>query len=180
MQGIFYHHKTIFYFIFICFNYFYFYYFDFYCFRFDSESRVTARWYSSWVVIFSFLPLVVLYAIWIPATLDGRINSTTITKKSLSQLDQSTDKHNSNKRKKSNNLDQNNNNNNKSNNINSDIDDSNHSDRSNTQQNSIIQEKKKININNDQKSILLSQTPITVVQSPLYIDGDQSSHSIHL
>ena len=41
--------------------------------RWSSEARVTARWYSSWVVVLAFVPLVVLYCIWIPATLLGKI-----------------------------------------------------------------------------------------------------------
>jgi hypothetical protein len=41
--------------------------------RWNSEARVTSRWYSSWVVVLSFLPLVMLYCIWIPATIMGRI-----------------------------------------------------------------------------------------------------------
>lgn len=41
--------------------------------RWNSEARVTSRWYSSWVVVLSYLPLVVLYCIWIPATIMGKI-----------------------------------------------------------------------------------------------------------
>mmetsp|Transcript_10844 Transcript_10844/g.16510 ORF Transcript_10844/g.16510 Transcript_10844/m.16510 type:complete len:410 (+) Transcript_10844:194-1423(+) len=43
--------------------------------KFNREARLTSRWYSSWAVTFAFVPLVVLYFVWIPATLMGWIET---------------------------------------------------------------------------------------------------------
>jgi hypothetical protein len=39
----------------------------------NRDIRLTFRWYSAWVVVSAFVPLVLLYLIWIPSTLLGRI-----------------------------------------------------------------------------------------------------------
>ena len=39
----------------------------------SSEARTTARWYSSWILIGAFLPVLVLYSFWIPLTIMGKI-----------------------------------------------------------------------------------------------------------
>jgi hypothetical protein len=38
----------------------------------SKESLLTARWYSSWILVCAYIPVVVVYAVWIPLTLSGR------------------------------------------------------------------------------------------------------------
>jgi len=41
---------------------------------FDSkEALTTARWWSSWILIWSFVPVIVLYIFWVPLSYMGRI-----------------------------------------------------------------------------------------------------------
>lgn len=44
------------------------------CFR-SKESLLTARWYSSWILLSAYLPLILVYSVWIPLTYSGRWNS---------------------------------------------------------------------------------------------------------
>jgi hypothetical protein len=37
------------------------------------EAISTARWYSSWILIFAFLPVLAMYVVWIPLTVTGRL-----------------------------------------------------------------------------------------------------------
>lgn len=39
------------------------------------EARKTARWYSSWILFSSFIPLVVMYSVWIPLSLMGKLDN---------------------------------------------------------------------------------------------------------
>ena len=41
----------------------------------SAEARKTARWYSSWILFASFIPIVALYSVWIPLTLMGKLDS---------------------------------------------------------------------------------------------------------
>jgi hypothetical protein len=37
------------------------------------EAFHTARWYSSWILLFAYLPVVCMYMIWIPLTVNGAL-----------------------------------------------------------------------------------------------------------
>lgn len=39
----------------------------------NRDIRLTFRWYSAWVVVSAYVPLIILYLIWIPSTMMGRI-----------------------------------------------------------------------------------------------------------
>jgi hypothetical protein len=39
----------------------------------NRDIRLTFRWYSAWVVVSAYVPLIILYLIWIPSTIIGRI-----------------------------------------------------------------------------------------------------------
>jgi hypothetical protein len=39
----------------------------------NRDIRLTFRWYSAWVVVSAYVPLVLMYLIWIPSTIFGRI-----------------------------------------------------------------------------------------------------------
>lgn len=42
--------------------------------EFDSkEALTTARWYSSWILIWAFVPVIALYSVWIPLSIMGKI-----------------------------------------------------------------------------------------------------------
>jgi hypothetical protein len=43
--------------------------------KWNHETRNTARWYASWVLICAFIPITVLHAVWIPATMLGWIHT---------------------------------------------------------------------------------------------------------
>lgn len=34
---------------------------------------MTARWYSSWILFSAFIPLVIMYSVWIPLSCAGRL-----------------------------------------------------------------------------------------------------------
>jgi hypothetical protein len=40
----------------------------------NSETWETARWYSSWLLFMAFVPVIVLYSVWIPLTLSGKLS----------------------------------------------------------------------------------------------------------
>ena len=37
------------------------------------EAVITARWYSSWILLCAFLPILACHAVWIPLTLTGKL-----------------------------------------------------------------------------------------------------------
>ncbi len=49
-----------------------------YLFNFSSAAVHEARWYSSWLLLLSYFPIIILYLIWLPLTLVGRIKAAEI------------------------------------------------------------------------------------------------------
>jgi len=41
----------------------------------SKNSQLTARWYSSWVLFFAYLPIFMLLAVWLPLTIQGRLEA---------------------------------------------------------------------------------------------------------
>lgn len=46
--------------------------------KWNSEAKITVRWYASWVLFAAFIPIILLHIIWIRKTCDGSIGVTTI------------------------------------------------------------------------------------------------------
>lgn len=44
----------------------------------SAESLRTARWYSSWILFLSLVPIFILYAVWIPLTLSGQLDNLSV------------------------------------------------------------------------------------------------------
>lgn len=42
--------------------------------RWNNEARLNSRWYASWLLAAAYLPILLLYVIWIPASLMGKIS----------------------------------------------------------------------------------------------------------
>lgn len=40
----------------------------------NSDSFHTARWYSSWILLLAFVPIMMMYSIWFPLTCSGKLN----------------------------------------------------------------------------------------------------------
>eukprot|EP01035_Chromulina_nebulosa_P020172 gene20172-26187_t len=50
----------------------------YYIFHVSHNAQLTARWYSSWLLFFAYLPIFILYAVWLPLTCTGRIQASNI------------------------------------------------------------------------------------------------------
>jgi hypothetical protein len=42
--------------------------------RWNDEARHNSRWYASWLLAAAYVPIFILYCVWIPATFMGRIH----------------------------------------------------------------------------------------------------------